>query len=162
MTKRSRVSLGVLVFLSIALVLFGVSDLTAGPGSDPASTQALVGQSPDEVRAAEPTGFRLYDFAIRSGGLNLLFIGLLLTSILVGPYRAGSRWAWTTMWLLPAWSLAVPALMVGFGTAPGTTLPASAISGPIIALIAGGALVLDRGRFGIGTARVATLGAEPA
>ena len=25
------------------------------------------------------------------------------------PYRAGRRWAWNTMWLLPAWALAVPA-----------------------------------------------------
>jgi hypothetical protein len=115
--------------------------------------------SPTRSRAAEPIGFRLYDFAVRAGGLNLAMIGVLLASILAVAYRSGDRWAWFVMWLLPAWALAVPVLVVSFGTAPGTTLPPPAISGPILALVAALALLIDRRRFV--ESRVAQLWLEP-
>src|SRR4030095_9026428 len=90
---------------------------------------------------------RFYDFAVRMGGLTLLFIGVLLGAILVGPYRAGVRWAWTTMWLLPAWGVAVPRLILAVGPEARGALSPPAISGPILALVAAGALVADRSRF---------------
>ena len=147
MTRRSRVPLVVLVAISVVLVLFGVGDILQGPDADPGITRAISGSDPGDVRAAEPTGFRLYDFAIRMGGLNLVVIGLLLTAILVRPYRAGQRWAWTTMWLLPVWALAVPAVYIAFGPAPGQAAAPPMISGPIVAAVAGLSLIGDRRRF---------------
>ena len=128
-------------------MIFGIGDILTGPTADPAITVAVSGMRPADVEAAQPIGYRLYDFATRMGGLNLVLIGLLLTSILVVPYRLGQRWAWATMWLLPAWSLAVPVVFVVFGPAPGTPIPPPAISGPIVAGVVGVTLLVDRGRF---------------
>jgi hypothetical protein len=161
-TRRSRLSVGILLAFGVILALFGVSDMLAGPTSDPAITVAVAGLSPEEVRAAEPTGFRLFDYAVRAGGLNLLFLGLLLTAIVAGPYRAGSRWAWTTLLLVPAWSVAVPVMFVAFGPAPGMALPPPAISGSIFALVTAAALFADRRRFGVGRVSDPLLGVEPA
>jgi hypothetical protein len=143
------------------LVIFGIGDIREGPAADPAITSTIAGQTADEVAAAEPTGFRLYDFAIRMGGFNLAVIGVLLLSILAVPYRAGQRWAWATMWLLPAWAIAVPALFLGFGTAPGAVAPPM-ISGPIVAGVAAGALLVDRRRFGAGRDAAPALVEAPA
>ena len=123
---------------------------------------AVSGLLPADVEAAEPIGYRLYDFATRMGGLNLVFIGLLLTSILAVPYRLGQRWAWATMWLLPAWSLAVPLAFLAFGMSPGTPLPPPAISGPIVAVVTTIVLLVDRGRFLGRVVREASLSVEPA
>jgi hypothetical protein len=159
---RSRVPLVVLVATAAVLVIFGIGDIQQGPRADPAITTAISGKTPEEVEAAEPTGFRLYDFATRMGGLNLAVIGLLMTAILVVPYRAGQRWAWNTMWLLPAWALVVPAAYVAFGRVPGTPLPPPTISGPIVAAVAGVSLLVDRRRFIGGPAGSPSLGLEPA
>jgi hypothetical protein len=146
-SRVSRVSLGALLAIAVLLVLFGIGDIQAGPTADPAITMAIAAVPNEQVAAADALGYRLYDFAIRMGGLNLAFIGLLLGAILVGPYRAGVRWAWSTMWLLPGWAVAVPLLILAFGPAPGVALPPPAISGPIVALVAAGALLADRSRF---------------
>lgn len=162
MSLRSKVATSILLAIAGILVIFGIGDIQQGPTADPAITTAITGKLPAEVAAAEPTGYRLYDFAIRMGGLNLVLIGLLMTSILAVPYRLGMRWAWTTMWLLPAWTLSVPVLFIVYGPAPGTPVPPPAISGPIIAVIAGGALLADRGRFAGRRVRDETLGVVPA
>ncbi|HEX5015624.1 MAG TPA: hypothetical protein VFV72_15875 [Candidatus Limnocylindrales bacterium] len=147
MTRRSRAALGVLLTIATILVLFGIGDIASGPDADPAITLGIAGRTADKIRASEPTGFRLYNFVTRASGLNLVLIGALFLSILAVPYRAGDRWAWSTMWSLPAWALAVPILVVAFGPAPGTMLPPPAISGPILALVAALALFVDRPRF---------------
>ena len=162
MSLRSKIATSVLLVMAGILVIFGIGDIGQGPTADPAITTAISGKMPAEVAVAEPTGYRLYDFAIRMGGLNLVLIGLLMTSILAVPYRLGMRWAWTTMWLLPAWAITVPVLFIVYGPAPGTPLPPPAISGPILAVIAGGALLADRGRFAGRQVRSETLGVAPA
>ena len=162
MSLPSKVATSVLLVIAGVLVIFGIGDIGQGPTADPAITTAISGMVPTEVAAAEPTGYRLYDFAIRMGGLNLVLIGLLMTSIVAVPYRLGLRWAWATMWLLPAWALSVPVLFIVYGPAPGTPIPPPAISGPIVAAIAGGALLADRGRFAGRQARGEALGVVPA
>jgi len=161
-TRRSRVALGIQLAIAIVLVVFGISDIANGPDADPAITMGMVGQTVDEIRASEPTGFRLYDFVTRGNGLNLVVIGALFVSILAVPYRSGDRWAWATMWLLPAWALATPVFVIWFGPAPGTMLPPPALSGPIVAVVAGLALLVDRRRFARRTPTRAALDLESA
>ena len=162
MTVRSKVATSVLLAIAAILVIFGIGDIQQGPTADPAITTAISGRLPAEVAAAEPTGYRLYDFAIRMGGLNLVLIGLLMTSILAVPYRLGMRWAWATMWLLPIWALSAPLLFIVYGPAAGTPVPPPAISGPILAAVVGGVLLADRGRFAGRRVRDETLGVVPA
>ena len=162
MTRRSRAALGVLLTIATILVLFGIGDIASGPDADPAITMGIVGRNADEVRATDPTGFRLYDFVTRGNGLNLVVIGTLFVSILAVPYRFGDRWAWSTMWLLPAWALAIPIFVIWFGPAPGTVLPPPAISGPILAVVAALSLLVDRHRFARRTATQAPIDLESA
>ena len=162
MSLRSKIATSLLLAIAAIFVIFGIGDILAGPTADPAITTAVSGMRPADVEAAEPIGYRLYDFATRMGGLNLILIGLLLASILAVPYRLGQRWAWATMWLLPAWALAVPVLFFSFGQAPGTPIPPPAISGPIVAAVTAVTLLVDRGRFVGRRVREASLGVEPA
>ena len=162
MSLRSKISTSILMAIAVIFVIFGIGDIQMGPTADRAITVAVSGLLPTDVESAEPIGYRLYDFATRMGGLNLVLIGLLLTSILAVPYRLGQRWAWATMWLLPAWSLAVPLLFFSFGQAPGTPIPPPAISGPIVAGVTGIVLLVDRGRFLGRRVRETSLSVEPA
>lgn len=144
-TIRAR-SWWLLVAIAVVLALFGLTDIASGLASDPAITTVITGLGVDALLAQDPAGHRLADFVTRSLGLNLLLLGTLFTIILVVPYRSGRRWAWWTMWLLPAWALLVPGLYLAFGTAPGAPPSPPMISGPIIALIAAAILLLDRRR----------------
>ena len=137
----------ILAFFAVTLVVFGVGDVLGGVLADRAITLTLSGRSPDEIQAAEPTAYRLYDFVTRSGGVNLALIGLLLAVIVAIPYRGGQRWAWWAMWILPAWAALVPVQFLVFGPAAGQPPAPPMVSGPIFAAIAAGVLLLDRRRF---------------
>jgi hypothetical protein len=136
-----------LVLVAVVLVIFGVLDMLNGAQADPGISLAIAGASPDEVRSAEPLGYRLFDFATRGLGLALVVLGLLFLAVLLGPYRRGRPWAWRATWLLPAWAIGVPLLYLAFGTAPGQPPAPPMVSGPIIAILAAAVLLLDRARF---------------
>jgi hypothetical protein len=119
-----------------------------GALADPAITRTLSGRTPAEIQAAEPTAYRLYDFVSRSGGANLVLIGILLAAIVAIPYRGGQRWAWWSMWILPVWAALVPVHFIVFGIAAGQPPAPPMVSGPIVAAIAAGVLLADRQRFG--------------
>ena len=147
MTRRSRIAIGILGFFAVMLTVFGVTDVLGGVVSDPGITVAISGRAPADVQAQDPAGYRLYDFTTRALGLALVVMGALLASIVLVPYRAGQRWAWATLWALPAWAVAVPALYLTFGVAPGAPPAPPMVSAPVIAALAAGALLVDRRRF---------------
>jgi hypothetical protein len=146
-TRRSRLAIGLLAFFAVMLIVFGVTDVLGGVLSDPGITVGISGRTPAEVRAQDPLGYRLFDFATRALGLALFVTGVLLSAIVLIPYRAGERWAWAVLWVLPAWAVAVPLLYLAFGVAPGAPPAPPMMSGPVIAALAAVALVLDRARF---------------
>ena len=160
MSRLGAVPLGLLVFVAVTIVAFGVGDVLAGVTADPGITVALSGQAPSEVQAADPIGYRLFDFVTRSGGLNLVVLGLLMTAILLIPYRAGERWAWAVMWTLPAWAISVPVGYLAFGVTPDQPPPPPMVSGPIVAVLTSVALLVDRGRFAHRRAVASTQGLE--
>jgi hypothetical protein len=140
-----------LAAFTVLAALFGLGDVLAGATADALIPLGLVGLSPADLQAETARGFRLYDYAARSGGLLLIVIGIALTLIVVIPYRRGEPWAWWTMWLFPIWAAAVVALLVAFGIAPNQAPPPPMISGVLLGAIAAGALLLDRPRFTVGT-----------
>jgi hypothetical protein len=140
----------ILAVFAVTLVLFGATDLASGVTADPAIAQALAGRTPAQVQAEDPIGYRLYDFASRSGGQLLIVLGIVLAAIIAIPYRGGQRWAWRLLWILPIWAATVPLLYLAFGTAPNQPPAPPMISGPIIAALAAAALLVDRERFRFG------------
>lgn len=150
MSRTSRGSLGILAFYGFTLILFGVTDMLNGVLSDPGITIALTGLTPAEVQAQDPIGYRLFDFTTRALGLALLAMGVLVTSTVLAPYRAGQRWAWAVLWTMPAWSFLVPVLFLVFGVAPNTPPAPPMVFGPILGAAAAAALIVDRKRFAAG------------
>ena len=78
----------VLPALSVVLVMFGVSDVLIGITSDPGITVAIIGLTPTELETVTADGYRLADFMVRTQGLAIAAFGLLLTTVLLVPYRA--------------------------------------------------------------------------
>lgn len=103
--------------------------------------------TPAELEAESASAYRMFDFTVRSQGVLLAAFGLLMTAILVGPYRHGERWAWNVAWVLPVWAVAAAGLFVVVGLAPGAAPPPPMVSGPIIAVVAAAVLLWDRRRF---------------
>ena len=137
----------VLLALSIVLVVFGVSDVLIGITSDPGIPLAIIGLTPTELETVSPEGYRLADFMVRTQGLSIAAFGLLLTTVLLVPYRAAQRWSWYAAFILPAWAIAVPLTYLAFGLAPGAPPSPPMISGPIFAAISVLVLFADRRRF---------------
>lgn len=125
-----------LAFMTVVIVLFGVGDVMAGAAADVAIPMSLTGLTLDELEAESAAGYRLVDLYTRGNGLTLVLAGLLATAVLVFAYRRHRRWAWWTMWLLPAWAASVPVFYLIVGLAPGQPPPPPMISGPIFALVA--------------------------
>lgn len=134
-------------FFAAMIVIFGVGDALVGVAADPAITVTLSGLPLAAVQAQDPIGYRLFDFAARSGGVNLALLGILLGVLVAVPYRAGQPWAWRTLWVLPVWAAFVPVAYLVAGTAPGQPPAPPMISGPIVAVLSGAALLVDRRRF---------------
>ena len=137
----------VLPGLSIVLVVFGVSDVLIGIASDPGIPVAVIGLAPAELETATADGYRLADFMVRTQGLSIAAFGLLLTIVLLVPYRTGQRWSWSAAFILPSWAVLVPLTYLTFGLAPGAPPSPPMISGPIIAVVSTLVLLADRGRF---------------
>lgn len=136
-----------LLLITATLVIFGITDVFSGAAADPAIPQALTGMTLDELEAAGPEAYRMFDFMTRVNGWSLVLAGALATAILVFSFRKGSRWAWGVMWLLPVWAMGVPIFYLVAGIEEGQPLPPPMISGPIVALLAVGVLIVTTGRF---------------
>ena len=133
--------------IAVTLGLFGVTDVAMGAKADPGISLAVVGMDPAALEAAQPDAYRMFDFLTRSQGLVLGIFGLLALAVVAIPYRAGQPWAWRVLWLLPAWAIGVPVLYLISGTAAEQPPAPPMISGPVVAVVAAGALLVDRGRF---------------
>jgi hypothetical protein len=123
-----------LVFMAVVIVIFGVTDTFVGPAADVAIPMSLTGLTLAELEAESPAAYRLFDFFTRVNGWSLVILGSLATAVLLFAYRPRRRWAWWTMWLLPAWSLGVSVFYVVAGLAPGQQPPPPMLSGLIFAL----------------------------
>ncbi len=133
--------------LSLIIVLLAIGDIAGGAAFEPEGSRAMGSVTLAQIEAASPGAMRVLDFKARAGGVVLLAVGVLLSIVAWIPYRAGLRWAWFAMWVLPAWAAAFVVMPTLYGLAPGQSLTGPMLSGLVIAAIAAGALVLDAPRF---------------
>ena len=124
-----------LLFFAVVITLFGVMDMLSGAAADVAIATTLTGLTLGELQADGPAAFRVFDFFTRVNGFSLLLVGVFACAVVWFAYRRHRRWAWWTMWLLPAWAAGAALFYVVAGLAPGQPPPPPMISGPIVAVL---------------------------
>jgi hypothetical protein len=136
-----------LLAIAVLLLLFGVGDMANGVANDPGIPLGVTGMTPAELEAEGPNAYRMYDLTVRSQGSSLVMVGGLMSAILLFAFRRGRRWAWWTMWLLPAWAVSISVAGMLIGVAPGQQPPPPVVSGFVLGLLAGAILLVSAPRF---------------
>lgn len=136
-----------LLIITLTMISFGVTDVLVGPAADRGIPLALTGMTLEELEADGSASYRLFDFFTRANGYSLLMIGLFGTAILLFAFRRNLRWAWWTMWLLPAWAAGVAVFYLIAGVESDQPPPPPMVSGPILAVLAAAILLVSAPRF---------------
>jgi hypothetical protein len=90
----------------------------------------VTGSTSAEIAAQSSAGSKLIDFVVRTQGLCLIAIGVLLCAVLLFAYRLDRPWVWWAMWTLPVFVIANSLLMLAFGAW------GPAITGTVVGLVA--------------------------
>ncbi len=104
------------------LTLVGGAPHAMGINTDPAAVERIVGMTLNELKASNPLFFDLYNFYFRFGGLSDMGFGFLVTVLSSTAYRKGERWAWYTLWFVPAFFLGSSAIALSLGPSSGDLL----------------------------------------
>jgi hypothetical protein len=136
-----------LLFMTITIGMFGVTDVIVGLPADPGIPLGLTGLTPAELERDSAPAYRLLDFFTRTQGSALVHMGVIETAVLLFAFRRDLRWAWWTMWLLPAWAAGIFVFCLVAGVVPGQTPPPPMLSGPVFAVLAAAVLVVSAPRF---------------
>ena len=136
-----------LLGLTALIAIIGLISVRKGIHEDPSVPMAFTGRTADQLQSDDPQSFRLIDIQARFTGLDLIVIGLLLSTIVGTGFRRNERWAWWTMWLLPLWAAAVTATIVRTGLVEGQAPPSPMFTGPVIAAASSTLLLISAPRF---------------
>jgi hypothetical protein len=136
-----------LLTMTVLVAVIGLNPVIQGIKEDASVPLGITGLSAAELQSESAQGYRLIDLQVRSGGLDLIMIGALLSTILLFGFRHDRRWAWWAMWCLPIWAASVFALTFAAGVAPGQAPPSPMFSGPIIAVLAAALLLVSAPRL---------------
>ena len=133
-----------LLAVSVMLALFGATDIASGAAADVGIPQGLTGRTIADLEAESPDAYGLFDFASRVNGWSLVMLGVLLSVIVLIPFRRGDQWAWWTLWTLPIWAAVVPVFYLVAGVQPDQPPPPPMVSGPIVAVLCAAILFVTR------------------
>ena len=136
-----------LLFVTLTLVVFGLTDVLVGPAADRGIPLGLTGMTLEELEADGPASYRLFDFFTRANGYSLLIAGAFGSAILVFAFRRNQRWAWWTMWLVPLWGVGVVAFYLVAGVQPDQPPPPPMVSGPFVVILTVAILLVSAPRF---------------
>jgi hypothetical protein len=136
-----------LLVMTALISVIGLNPVWQGIHEDSSVPLAFTGMTADQLQSDNPQSFRLIDVQARFGGLDLIVIGILLSAILVTPFRRNERWAWWAMWLLPLWGAAVSATILRTGLVDGQAPPSPLFTGPTIAALSSALLLIAAPRF---------------
>ena len=102
--ERLNEKYGWVVFLGLGLLwlVVGLSQLFNPEGLIENEAQHIIGMSLSELEASFPEATELVRFLEGTIGVLKTSWSLLVLSITLWPYRKGEKWAWYTLWLVPA------------------------------------------------------------
>jgi hypothetical protein len=103
-TQKERVNekYGWVIFLALGLLWVVVGLTQAFNPWGLTDAQHITGMSLRELEASYPEATELVRFLYGALGLLKTSWSLLVLAITLIPYRKGEKWAWFTMWLVPA------------------------------------------------------------
>ena len=106
MERKERVNekYGWIVFLGLGLLwlVVGLTPLFNPEEYLDNEVQYITGMSLSELEASFPEATEMVRFLFGSVGVLKTSWSLLVLSITLWPYRKGEKWAWYTLWLVPA------------------------------------------------------------
>lgn len=137
----------VLLAMTGSIAVIGINPVIAGIAEDESVPLGLAGMTSAQLKAGDAHIYRLIDLQARGGGLALIALGVLLSAVLVGGFRHEQRWAWWSMWVLPAWGASVSGLILAQGTEPDQPRPIPLFSGFIVAALSSVLLLITAPRF---------------
>ena len=137
----------VLLAMTGLIAVIGINPVRSGIAEDESVPLGLAGMTSAQLKAGDPHIYRLIDFQARSAGFALIALGILLSAVVVGGFRRERRWAWWSMWVLPAWGAAVSGLIILEGMEPDQPRPWPVYSGVVIAALSSVLLVVTAPRF---------------
>jgi hypothetical protein len=100
--ERLREKYGWVVFLGLGLLWLVVGLSQLFNPEELAEIKRITGMSFSELKASYPEATELVRFLYGTLGLTKTSWSLLVLSITLWPYRKGEKWAWYTLWLVPA------------------------------------------------------------
>lgn len=137
--------------LSVVIALFGAGDIVGGGSTFESGENvlfsSLTGTTWQDLGASDPGAANLVDYMVRSGGVQLLVLGLLSVAVSLTALRRGERWAWFAMWLWPLWVGLVVPLLLGARRFPEAGMPVPVISGSVVWVASVVTLILSYRRY---------------
>jgi hypothetical protein len=126
-----------LLAIAAIIAVSGLVDLATG-----VTWQAVdvTGSTGGEIAAQSSAGFKLIDSVVRTAGLYLVALGVLLGAVLLFAYRQDRPWAWWAMWTMPVLVIANSLLLAFRAWRP-------AITGTVVGLVAALILLAGARRF---------------
>ena len=102
--ERLNEKYGWVVFLGLGLLwlVVGLTQLFNPEELIENEAQHIIGMSLSELEALFPEATELVRFQFGTVGVLKTSWSLLVLSITLWPYRKGEKWAWYTLWLVPA------------------------------------------------------------
>jgi hypothetical protein len=137
----------VLLAMAGLIAVIGINPVRSGIAEDESVPLGLAGKTSAQLKAGDPHIYRLIDFQARSAGFALIALGILLSAVVIGGFRRERRWAWWSMWVLPAWAAAVSGLIILEGMEPDQPRPWPVYSGVVIAALSSVLLLVTAPRF---------------
>lgn len=92
------------LIFGVSALLFGLSlsDFPVGLPGGPDAVESLTGVSWDETLGSNPAALTLLRGVSRVAGMAFLAFAIFAIVTSSTAYRRGERWAWFTLWTLPA------------------------------------------------------------
>jgi len=136
-----------LLFLSLAMMLFGVGDIINAMDNDVSIAESILGTPWATFQAESPAAAHLIDLQTRGGGNHMIVVSILSLAILWFAFRKGERWSWYVMWVWLLWPVLVFVISFTAERQPGWPAPVPMMSSIGFVALAIVAQLLTRPKF---------------